>query len=89
MILLLRRVTLLTTPPPPYIYTYIHTLTGHASASYLSGLKYHAPVEGTADDDGPELLAPEHVDGGLLTVIWSAEEGLQVRVCGSFCLVHV
>ena len=40
------------------------------------------------DEDGYDVLAPEHVDGGLLTVIYSAEEGLQVCV-RVFRAVHV
>jgi hypothetical protein len=51
--------------------------TGHASASCLSAFKYHAPLAQPGEDGAP-LFAPPHVDGGLLSVIFTTQPGLQV-----------
>ncbi len=74
-----------TTPPPPPKSHH----PGQRSASYISAVKYHAPaVQGPAlpalaaadgQPDTPPLLAPSHIDGGLLTVIYSTQPGFQVR----------
>lgn len=48
-----------------------------ASASYLSTIKHHRPVD---EEGGEELLAPAHIDCSLLTIIYNPHCGLQVRI---------
>lgn len=60
------------TPEPAY-------QTGEASASYISAIKYHHPV---VKEGVEKLLAPAHIDGGLLTIIYTTQAGLQVRTPG-------